>query len=63
MKKKILSVIGAIWGAGIIINWFLSNPSNGNTAYESGQIGAVLIGAFLLIFSIYSYFKEPKDSS
>lgn len=63
MKRKIFSAIGAIWGAGIIINWLISNQSSGSDAYQAGQMSAVVVGAILLTVSVYSFFKKPKDPS
>lgn len=63
MKKKIIGTIGVIWGAGIVVNWLLSNTTGSSEAYQAGQFSAVIIGAVLFFVSVYTFFKKPKDSS
>lgn len=61
MKNKILSVIGILWGGGIILRWLLSDPSDSGGAYQAGQGFAVILGVLILGISLYNFFKKPKE--
>ncbi|MEQ9264571.1 MAG: hypothetical protein RLN81_05080 [Balneolaceae bacterium] len=61
MKNKILSIVGILWGGGIILRWLLSNSSDSGGAYQTGQGFAVILGVFILGISLYNFFKKPKE--
>ena len=63
MKNKILSIIGIVWGGGIILNWLFSDSSTENGASQAGGFVALLMGFALLGFSIYNFRKKPKDKN
>lgn len=63
MKNKILSIIGILWGGGIVLRWLISGPSAGNAANQSGQEFAVILGVLILGFSLYNFFKKPKEET
>jgi hypothetical protein len=59
MRNKIFGAIGAIWGALIILNWLFGTRPDGNTAYQSGQSAAVIMGVIMLFAGLYYFFKKP----
>lgn len=49
MRNKILGGIGIVWGGLIVLKWLLSSGApRGSAAYQSGQSGAVVLGAMML---------------
>ncbi|MGI9270807.1 MAG: hypothetical protein ACR2QT_03465 [Woeseiaceae bacterium] len=61
MRNKIFGGIGIFWGGAIIVRWFMSDNSVGNSAYQSGQNAAVLFGAVMLAAGIYYFMKKPSE--
>jgi hypothetical protein len=62
MRKRIVGVIGIIWGGGILISTILHGQ--GSEAYTGGEYLALLAGSLLLIAGIWRYFtagSAPND--
>lgn len=60
MRNKIFGGIGILWGGAIVLRWLVTDTSAANTAYQSGQNGAVLFGALLLGVGLYTFFKKTS---
>jgi len=55
MKSKISGGFGILWGGGILINGFLSDPSSTNSVY---QTNALIIGGLIFAVGLYTFFKK-----
>ena len=54
--SKILGVLVAVWGAGILISFLFRGPSGGG-AYGAGQFIALIIGVLMLGAGIHRVVK------
>jgi len=59
MRNKIFGGIGVLWGGAIIVRWLTSGSEGGNSAYQAGQDGAVILGLLLLVAGVYYLVKKP----
>jgi len=62
MKNKIVGTIAMLWGGGIVIRWLVTSIGGSSTAYQVGQIVAVVIGAILFVWGL-KYFRTPAIRS
>lgn len=60
MRNRIFGAIGILWGGGIILRWFLTDSSS-NSAYQTGQNGAVVFGLIMLAAGVYYVLKKPGE--
>ena len=60
MRNKISGAIGIIWGGLILANGLSSDSAVGNTAYESGQSMAMILGVIMFAAGLYYFFKKSE---
>ena len=59
MRNKIFGAIGILWGGSMVGRWLLSGPAaSDSSAYQTGQTGAVIFGAFMLAAGLYYFFRK-----
>jgi len=51
--SRIIGVISALWGAGILISFVLRGASIGNGAYGAGSLTGLVFGLLLLGSGLY----------
>ena len=60
MRNKVYGIIGVLWGGAIVGRKLLTDtPATGSSAYQAGQMGAVVFGAILFLAGLYYLFKKP----
>lgn len=65
MWKKILAVIGILWGGAIVVHWLIAgtHPEGSGafaSGYQAGQNFAVVFGAVMFVSGLYYLFKKAK---
>ncbi len=61
--NRIVGVIAALWGAGILISFLLRSGSIGGGAYGAGQFTALIVGVLLLGAGLYVAIKGGRPKS
>lgn len=63
MSKRLLGIIAAVWGAGILLYGLLNSSGSKETgAYGGGRAAGWIFGAALLLAGIYNLAKSPNSS-
>ncbi len=57
MRNRILGLIGTVWGGGILYRAHQKGLTEGNDAYASGELVAVVFGGVMLLAGLYYLVK------
>ena len=64
MRNRIFSIIGILWGGGIVVSAFFREMPVGDGAFEEGRVvghvTAITLGAVMLVAGVYYIVKGEK---
>ena len=59
MRNKIFGGIGILWGGALVLRWLMSGTPAAGSPLSSGQSGAAIFGALMLVAALYYFFRKP----